>query len=74
MTQSALLRRINFIYLFLFLFSTENLRADQVAQVKGQKALLEFDQTTTTPGEEFYTLDGEGKRKGILRITQVKGK
>ncbi len=78
MTQSALLIRINFIYLFLFLFlflfSTENLRADQVAQVKGQKALLEFDQTTTTPGEEFYTLDGEGKRKAILRITQVKGK
>ena len=69
-------KKINiFCFLFLLLsLAGFKIKADQVTQVKGQRALVEFDQTTTTPGEEFYTLDKEGNRKGLIKITQVKGK
>lgn len=65
-----------FVWIFslLILISNSWAWANKVSQVKGKRALLELDQTTVSPGEEFFTVDAAGKKKGIIKIKQVKGK
>ena len=45
----------------------------EVLQVKGSKVLLNIGGTDASPGSEFFALDGNGKKRAILRVKQVKG-
>lgn len=47
--------------------------ATSVVQVKGTKALISLDGMQAQPGTELYAINAEQKRKGLLRVTQVKG-
>lgn len=47
--------------------------AASVIQVKGNKALVSLEGLPVQPGSEVYAINAEQKRKGLLRISQVKG-
>ncbi len=47
--------------------------AASVAQVKGTKLMITLDGTPAAPGAEFYVLNEEGKKIGLVTIKQVKG-
>lgn len=59
--------------LFLFMTLPSLALGQQVSQIKGTKALIELSGTSASPGQEFFTLDSNGKKKSILKIKQVKG-
>ncbi|MES3036337.1 MAG: hypothetical protein V4736_00395 [Bdellovibrionota bacterium] len=48
-------------------------RAQTVAQVKNNKVLMELGSLTTQKGDDVFCLDAAQKRKGLLKVTQVKG-
>lgn len=70
MSQKIPLKLASF---FLFTALTSLAFGQQVSQIKGTKALVELSGTSASPGQEFYTLDSNGKKKSILKIKQVKG-
>lgn len=44
-----------------------------ISKVKDQKALLDLQGAPAQEGEEFFSLDSQGKKKSILKIKQIKG-
>lgn len=57
----------------LWLAPQQAVFAQEVSQVKGTKALMNLGGTPASPGDEIYTLDSEGKRRGLVQIKQIKG-
>lgn len=61
------------IILFFTLFTFLNhSRAAEIQQIKNNKVLLLLDDDTTSPGDEFYALDANGKKIGLLQVSQIK--
>ncbi|MBL7671253.1 MAG: hypothetical protein JNM39_12280 [Bdellovibrionaceae bacterium] len=58
--------------LLLLVISTFS-SAQTVKTVKGKKALLELQGTPAQVGQAFYAVDASGKKKALLKVTQVKG-
>lgn len=46
--------------------------AMEVSKVKGEKVLIQLGDQTTSPGDEYFALDGNGLKKGIVAIKQVR--
>lgn len=47
--------------------------AADVTKVKGSNALVDLKGEPAAPGDTYFTLGSDGKRRGILQITKVKG-
>lgn len=47
--------------------------AQEIIQVKGNKALINLSGTEASVGGEFYAVDTAGKKRGLLKVRQVKG-
>ena len=56
----------------LLCLSSFSVFAGDITQVKGTKALINLGGEPASPGSEFFGIDGAGKKKAILRVTQVK--
>ena len=68
-----MMRKIGFIAVtFLTLLASSGFAAD-VAKVKGSAALLDLKGEPAAPGDLFYAKSADGKRRGIIQITKVKG-
>lgn len=63
---------ISLFGLFFLVFSPFS-TAQTVKTVKGKKALLELQGTPAQVGQTFYAIDASGKKRALLKITQVKG-
>lgn len=64
------------IIIILGLFFSFSLKAEaaSITKIKGNKALVDITGLENVAvGSTFFALDGQGKRKAILKITQVKG-
>ncbi len=57
----------------LLFASTSQTFAASVSQLKGSKALIQLEGDSANAGDEFYVLDSNGKRKAIIKISQIKG-
>lgn len=75
MLNSQVLSKTSLSLLVLALWFSPNEKAfsQEVSQVKGTKALINLGGTPASPGDEIYTLDSDGKRRGLVQIKQVKG-
>jgi hypothetical protein len=60
------------LFILATLFSGAAMAA-QITQVKGNRALIKLDGMSASVGSEFYAINGQGKRKAILVIKQVRG-
>lgn len=47
--------------------------AATVSQVKNNKLIMDLDGESAAPGTEFFVLDSNGKRIGLVTVRQVKG-
>lgn len=47
--------------------------AAEVVKVKGKAALINLNGDPAVVGDTFYTVSADGKRRGIIRISKVKG-
>ncbi|MGE0528798.1 MAG: outer membrane protein [Bdellovibrionales bacterium] len=63
----------NLVCLLVLLIFAPTAMAAVVAKVKGKNALIELKGDTASPGDLFYAINAEGKRRAILRIAKVKG-
>lgn len=66
-----MLRHLSFC-LILSLFAP-TLFAAEVVKVKGKSALIDLKGDATTVGDLYYALSSDGKRRGIIKISKVKG-
>lgn len=77
--QSLLKRAKPYFQLFLILvtgcllFRGTSAFAQSVEKVRGASVLLDLGGTQANPGDEFITIDENGKRTGIIRISQTRG-
>jgi hypothetical protein len=46
--------------------------ASEVVKVKGKSALIKLDNEEVLAGDQFYLINGAGKKKGIIKISKVK--
>lgn len=61
------------IFIIAALLIASNAWAASVTQVKGKKALVDLTgQDGARAGDEFYAMSAEGKKRAILRLSQVK--
>lgn len=65
-------KKITFVSIIVSLFFSLNAFAAQVINVKGNKVLIDLQGLEAKPGDEFYGMNAENKRKAILRLSQVK--
>lgn len=65
--------RIGLIGIALLLQITQISFAASVVKIKGNRALLNLEGESAREGEEFFALNLEGKRKGLIRINKVRG-
>ena len=47
--------------------------AAQIMKVKGGGALVDLQGDKANPGDTFFTMSSDGKKRGIVQITKVKG-
>lgn len=57
---------------FLWLISLQ-VSAGEIRQVKGKKALIIISPGEFQVGDEVFSVGADGKKKGLLKITQIKG-
>lgn len=67
---NKLCNSIVFTLATLFLASVQ---ASTVKAIKGNKALIEIQDETLVPGEQYYLINSDGKRTALIVIKQVKG-
>ncbi len=60
------------ITICLAAFFITPLAALEVSKVKGNKVLIQMDDKPIAPGEEYFVVNGDGKRKGLVSIKQVR--
>lgn len=56
----------------LLLFLTVSASAMEVSKVKGNRVLIQLDDQPVSPGEEYYAINPDGKRKGLIQVKQVR--
>lgn len=62
------------VALSFLLFGTSTLHASEIKKVKGEGVLIQFDaEGSAQPGDSFYALNAENKKKAIIEVTKVKG-
>lgn len=65
---------VTFLFSILFsLFTFSVAIAGTVNQIKGNKARLQLEGENAQAGQEYYVLDGNGKKIALLKITQIRG-
>lgn len=63
------------ICLIFLLLTAPFAHGASVLQVKGTKAMIDIDGLDVVePGTQLVAIDAQGKRRGLLRVTQVKGR
>ena len=67
-----MMRNLYVLAIFALFFSTA-VYAGDVTKVKGSGALIDLKGEAASPGDLFYTLSSDGKKRGIIQITKVKG-
>ena len=67
-----LLKANKLSFLALFLTFSSLCSAAVVAQVKNEKVLIDSQQDQLNIGDEFYLLNSDEKKTGLIRITSVK--
>lgn len=60
-------------FLSVILLSPWLVHSAEVLKVKGKSALVDLKGDSAMPGDTFYTLSADGKRRGIIRLSKVKG-
>ncbi len=55
------------------LLSAQFALAMKITTVKGKKALIDLEGESAAAGDQYFALDGSGKKKAVLKIVQVKG-
>src|SRR5690242_1454548 len=69
---TSMMRNLYVLAIFALFFSTASYAGD-VTKVKGSGALIDLKGEAASPGDLFYTLSSDGKKRGIIQITKVKG-
>ncbi|MFN7903981.1 MAG: hypothetical protein ACK5P5_02255 [Pseudobdellovibrionaceae bacterium] len=67
-----MINKITLASLFTPIFFSISLFGAQIINIKGTKTLIDLQSTDAKPGDEFYGMNAENKRKVILKINQVK--
>jgi hypothetical protein len=62
-----------YVFVIALIFFSTGLFAAEVTKVKGTNALIDLKGDTAAPGDAFFSISSDGKRRGILQITKVKG-
>ena len=63
----------NFVYAVLLIMLTPCLYAAEVVKVKGKGVLVELRGDPAVSGDVFYLISPDGKRRGLIKISKVKG-
>ncbi len=66
------MRRTHLLLSAAFLLFTSFTTAMEVSKVKGNRVLIQLDDQPVSPGDEFYAMNPDGKRKGLIKIKQVR--
>jgi hypothetical protein len=69
----ALLTRVFSIFIIGSVLFASPVFAAEVAKIKGKSALIDLKGEPAAPGDMFYALSDDGKRRGIIKISKVKG-
>ncbi len=62
-----------FIFAFLLTLIAPQLHAAEVVKVKGKSVLVELKGDPAVAGDNFYLISPDGKKRGIIKISKVKG-
>ena len=62
-----------YVLVIFALFFGPSLYAAEVTKVKGTNALIDLKGQAAAPGDQFFALSSDGKKKAVLQITKVKG-
>lgn len=63
----------NFLFALVLVLFAPSLYAAEVIKVKGKSVLVELKGDPAVAGDNFYLISQDGKKKGIIKITKVKG-
>ncbi len=63
----------NLVFVVLLFLLTPSLYAAEVAKVKGKGVLIELKGDPAVAGDVFYLISPDGKRRGLVKISKVKG-
>lgn len=63
----------NFLFAFLLILIAPSLYAAEVIKVKGKSVLVELKGDPAVAGDNFYLISPDGKKRGIIKISKVKG-
>jgi hypothetical protein len=70
----VILSRLSLAALSLSLFVATIAEAASVANIKGQRVLINLEGDSASPGDEFFLVDpNTNKRRAVVRISQVRG-
>lgn len=61
------------ILLLIFLFFSLHLKAAQITNVKDSRVLIVFEGEASEPGTQFFVINQEGKKIGLVEVRKVKG-
>lgn len=57
----------------MLLICTATTHAADVIKIKGASALIDLKGEPAAPGDLFYAISADGKKRGIIQITKIKG-
>jgi opacity protein-like surface antigen len=60
------------VFLANVLFFSSSLMAIEVSKVKGNKVLIQLEDQQVNVGDEFFALNADGKKKGLITIKQIR--
>lgn len=60
------------VLLFFAIFSAPAYAAE-IIKIKGKSALIDLKGDPATPGDVFFALSNDGKKRGLIKISKVKG-
>lgn len=67
------MKALNLIFVTTVIFLSFQSQAQTITSVKGPKVLMDLGSEEWGPGDRVFVIDGQGKRKGLVQIRQVKG-
>ena len=67
-----MMRTIIISSLLLYICTTMAHAAD-IIKIKGASALIDLKGEPAAPGDLFYAISADGKKRGIIQITKIKG-
>lgn len=59
-------------FIIIFFVSIRDAHAAKVSQVKGSKVLIDLDGDKMDIGDEFFTINTDGKKIGLIKISQTR--